>query len=174
VDRGLARLFFGTNTGGSVVTIDQFHVNTTIPVWATVNDGDNPDPMHPFPCGEYDPASESAAVRFNLQVEDHTGPEAVAPFSLVVGMDPASCTASAIPGISLVYAPKVSHPAVLAAGEWTDNCPANVNISYFLTGATNAGSAVSPIPGNDAGVETFNPGVTTVTYVIEDSGYSPG
>jgi len=166
--------FFGNNSGGSEVTIDQSHVNTIISVWAAVNDGDSPFPTDPFPCGEYDPTSESAAVRFNLQVEDHTGPEAVAPFSVVVGMDPAACTASAIPGISLMYSPKASHPAVLAAGEWTDNCPANVTISYFLTGATSVGSALSPVPGNDAGIETFNPGVTTVTYVIEDSGYTPG
>ena len=166
--------FFGNNTGGSEVSIDQSHVNTIIPVWAAVNDGDSPLPTDPFPCGEYDPTSESAAVIFNLQVEDNTGPEAVAPFSVVVGMDLAACTASAIPGISLIYSPKASHPAVLAAGEWTDNCPANVSISYYLTGATNVGSALSPVPGNDAGVETFNPGVTTVTYVIEDSGYTPG
>lgn len=168
---GWPSCFFGTNSGGSVVAIDESNVNSTITVWATVNDGDGPGPN---PCGEYDPLSESAAVRFNLQIEDHTGPEAAAPFPVVAGMDPGLCTASGIPGISLNYAPKLTHPAVLAAGEWTDNCPANVNISYYLTGATTIGSALSPVPGSDAGIETFNPGVTTVTYVIEDAGYLPG
>lgn len=156
--------------GGSNVSLTCSDINTTKAVWVAINDGDAPGGAI---CGEFDAASESAAVLFNVNVLDKTAPEAVAPANVTVNAGPA-CTASAIAGIAMTSVAKVAHPSVLTPGQYTDNCLANTTVSYYLTGATTVGSAMSPVNGSNAGIQTFNLGVTTVNYIINDTKYTPG
>ncbi|MBL7828627.1 MAG: HYR domain-containing protein [Saprospiraceae bacterium] len=159
-----------TNGGGSTVPLSCADINTTKQVWAAINDGNAPGGD---PCGEFDASSESAAVLFNVNVLDQTAPEALAPANITVNAG-ASCTATAIAGISMNSVVKVAHPSVLALGQYTDNCLSNVTVSYYLTGATVVGTPGSPVSGSNAGVQIFALGTTTVTYIITDTKYTPG
>lgn len=156
--------------GGSTVTLSCADINTPKIVWAAINDGDAPGGP---PCGEFDPTSESSAVRFNLTILDQTAPEAVAPANVTVSAD-GSCNATAIAGIGMSSVAKVAHPSILAPGFYTDNCLGNLSVSYYLTGATILGSSGAPISGASASAETFNLGVTTVHYIIKDNKFTPG
>lgn len=120
-----------------------------------------------------DPATESPAVQLSVTVLDQTAPQAAAPANIVgLSADPGVCTATGIAGIAMASVGADVYAS--AAGTYTDNSltpPDDCNyvtISYALSGATNKASTA----GSDAGVETFNSGVTTVTYTITDTKYS--
>lgn len=134
-------------------------------VWVAINDGDFPDGGFVV-CGEYDAASESEAVEIRVTVVDKTGPDAVAPANAMANAN-ASCTATGIPGIGMTYKTKAMYTG--AAGTYTDNCTA-LNVTYELSGATTLAATV----GTNAGVATFNKGITVVKYTITDAGYTPG
>ena len=151
--------------GGVTITYGCAEVNTTQTVWAAINDGDAPGGAI---CGEFDPASESEAVEFRVQINDKTGPDAVAPASVSISADPGLCTATNIAGIAMSSVAKAAY--VAAAGTYTDNCLVNLNVTYQLSGAT----TLAETNGTNAGIQTFNKGVTTVTYRIYDTKYTPG
>ena len=151
--------------GGVTVTYGCADVNTTKTVWAAINDGDAPGgPI----CGEFDAASESETVEFHVQILDQTGPDAVAPASVSISTDAGVCTKTNVAGISMSAVAKNVYAA--AAGTYTDNCLSNLNITYELSGAT----TVAETNGANAGIQTFNKGVTTVTYRIYDTKYTAG
>jgi hypothetical protein len=137
---------------------DCTNANSTYPVYVAI--GSNPA----------DPLTFSPSVLFQITVLDQTPPTAAAPNNAAVNTAPGVCTATGIAGIGLTLVPK-AFPQTLNPGEYTDNCPANLKVTYTLTGATSLG----PINGTDAGVQVFNKGITTVTYKILDQKYSgPG
>lgn len=73
--------------------------------------------------------------------------------------DPGFCSYSGgVPGAAMTL---IAWPGVPGAGQYTDNC--NANLFYTLTGAT-TGSG-----GGDVSGLTFNVGVTTVTYTVTDN-----
>lgn len=88
--------------------------------------------------------------------------------SFVFSTDMDECTATGVAGIGLTAVSGFGsidefNDFVPAPGEYADNCGATVQ--YSLSGAT----TVALTDGNNAGVETFNVGVTTVTYVVTDA-----
>ncbi|MEI6410522.1 MAG: HYR domain-containing protein, partial [Bacteroidota bacterium] len=113
------------------------------------------------------PATFSAAVRFQITILDYTAPDAVTGPDVLTFTDPGACTAGSIGFIDLIPVPKTL-PLALNPREFTDNCIANLEVGYILTGATILPYTV----GADAGVETFNTGVTNVTYFITDLQYA--
>lgn len=95
-----------------------------------------------------DASGNTATCNFTVEVVDDEFPTVTCPQDLTVPNDPGLC--SAIVGNIL---PIVS-----------DNCP-NWSLTYTLSGATTATGS------GDASGESFNVGVTTVTYtVIDDAG----
>ena len=97
-----------------------------------------------------DAAGNSAQCNFNVTVSDNELPTITCPAPVSVNNDVGVCSA-VVNGI----APTVG-----------DNCGVTLQ-TWALTGATTASSAATGI--NDASGQTFNVGVTTVTYYIEDA-----
>ncbi|MBK7936741.1 MAG: HYR domain-containing protein [Lewinellaceae bacterium] len=163
-------LFCACVGGGYTITYDCADVNTTKVVWAAINDGDPGAAGLPGGCTSPDLTSESEAVEIHVTILDKTGPDALAPASVSVSTDPGLCTATGIAGISMSSVVKTVMPLAIP-GTYTDNCLVDLNVTYELSGAT---SSMGEITGTNAGIETFNSGVTTVTYRIYDTKYTPG
>ncbi|MCB9353729.1 MAG: HYR domain-containing protein [Lewinellaceae bacterium] len=150
---------------GSSITYDCSDVNTVDIIWVAIHDGQTDANL--FTC-EYDASTLSEGYEVRVTIRDKTAPDAAAPANLVVSTDASVCTATALAGIDMMFVAKAVYSGT--AGTYTDNCQINLNITYELTGAT----VVAETTGADAGVETFNKGVTTVTYRIYDTKYTPG
>jgi gliding motility-associated-like protein len=88
---------------------------------------------------------------FTITVEDNEPPTITCPLNTGAGTDPGQCDA-VVNGI-----------APLATA---DNCGVTVQ-TWSLAGATTGNSPATGI--NDASGQTFNIGITTVTYVVEDA-----
>ena len=165
--------FFGSYStaclgSGSTVVFDCDDVNQTISFYVAFHDGQTN--LNPFNC-EFDASSLSEGAEVRVTIRDKTGPQAAAPANITVSAEAGVCTASAATIGTMLEMNDVAVGAYAgAAGTYTDNCLSNLSISYELTGAT----TVASTPGNDAGGETFNVGVTTVTYTITDQEYTPG
>lgn len=104
-------------------------------------------------------------------IDDVIEPTLNCPANVTVDTDPGVCTATGIMNINMTEIPPMVAPYLDASdapadGEGIDNCGI-VEWSYQLSGATSTGVIV----GNDAGTatQTFNLGVTTVTYFAEDA-----
>ncbi|MCB9224919.1 MAG: HYR domain-containing protein, partial [Crocinitomicaceae bacterium] len=97
-----------------------------------------------------DAAGNSATCNFTVTISDNENPTITCPSNVTQGIDPGNCTA-----VVNAISPTTS-----------DNCGVTLQ-TWTLTGATTANSAATGI--NDASGQTFNVGVTTVTYYIEDA-----
>lgn len=146
-------------------------VGQTFTVWVAINDGTTGNMS-------LNPASESAAVPVQVSLIDLQLPTAgTAPANVTVntsddGMGDCTVTdifASTFQDIGIFGVPAPP----LGPSEFTDNCLDNLNVTYQLSGATIlAETSAGPIEfapnAYDAGLSTFNVGVTTVTYRIYD------
>ena len=92
------------------------------------------------------PASDTCS--FAIEISDDEDPDILCPVDTPVSTDPGSCDRTGIMGIGLSY---------------FDNCSID-STDYRLSGSTTTGW----IDGDDAGGETFNLGLTTVTYRVWD------
>ena len=98
-----------------------------------------------------DAAGNSATCNFTVTITDNENPTITCPANVVQNIDPGNCSA-VVNGI-----------APTATG---DNCAVTIQ-TWDLTGAT---VASSPLVGiNDASGQTFNVGLTTVTYTVQDA-----
>ncbi|MCK6693983.1 MAG: HYR domain-containing protein, partial [Thermoanaerobaculia bacterium] len=147
-------------------------VGQTFTVWVAINDGTTGNMS-------MNPASESAAVPIQVTLIDLKMPTA-GPFPANVTVNSSDdgtgdCTitdifASTFQDIAIFGIPAPP----LGQSEFTDNCLDDLNVTYQLSGATVlAETSAGPIefaPNTyDAGLATFNVGVTTVTYRIYDN-----
>ena len=98
-----------------------------------------------------DAAGNTATCNFTVTVTDDENPTITCPGNVAQNIDAGNCSA-VVNGI-----------APTATG---DNCGVTIQ-TWALTGATTANSPAVGI--NDASGETFNVGVTTVTYTVEDA-----
>lgn len=97
-----------------------------------------------------DAAGNSAVCSFNVVVSDAQLPTVNCPSNISVNTSSGSCDAS-------VVIPVVS---------FSDNCTVAA-LTWIMTGAT---VAVSPSSGiNQVGTQTFNSGVTAITYTVRDA-----
>jgi hypothetical protein len=97
-----------------------------------------------------DPSLNTASCSFTVTIVDNESPTVACPADQVVSTDPGICTATLTSAIQ----PTVS-----------DNCSPTFPTSYTLSGAT-TGSVNVPYPFTHS--ITFNKGVTTVLYNIQD------
>ncbi len=132
-------------------------------VWVAVNDGLN-----------Y-PVSESPAVGLQISVQDITAPSAGPLLSVLVNTDddgnPGDCQFqdAGFLNIGLTPVPN-SLGLVLNPGEYTDNCLAGVSVTYDIDYDNNSSfTDLVGVSGDDAGVQPFPIGVSTVTYYITDA-----
>ncbi len=147
-------------------------VGQTFTVWVAINDGTTGNMS-------MNPASESAAVPIQITLVDLSLPTA-GPFPSNVTVNTSDdgmgdCT------ITDIFASTFQDIAIfgiaappLGQSEFTDNCVGSLNVTYQLSGATVlAETSAGPIEfapdAYDAGLATFNVGVTTVTYRIYDN-----
>ena len=93
------------------------------------------------------PASDTCS--FIIEINDNEDPDILCPMDTPVSTDPGSCDRTGIMGINLSF---------------LDNCSID-STDYRLSGST----ATAWINGTNAGVETFNLGLTTVTYRVWDA-----
>ena len=98
-----------------------------------------------------DAAGNTASCNFTVTINDNENPTITCPANVTQAADPGVCNA-VVNGI----APTATN----------DNCGVVIQ-TWALTGATIANSPGAGI--NDASGQTFNVGVTTVTYTIEDA-----
>ena len=96
-----------------------------------------------------DTTGNSTIASYDVVVEDNTHPSIVCPSDVTVSNDMNVCTKDSVMNIGISF---------------TDNCGGIASVSYSLSGATSLPST----NGNDAGLETFNVGTTTVSYVVTD------
>ncbi len=103
-----------------------------------------------------DLAGNTATCTATVDVVDNIAPTVLCPGNKTVTTN-AGCTATGIAslGMSLGVAP-------LSPGQYSDNCP-GATVSWTLSGAT-TGSGTGSVPMS----QSFNLGVTTVTYTISD------
>ncbi len=114
-----------------------------------------------------DDAGNHTYCDFDVEVYDDEDPQLMCPADIVIDtdgpVDPALvgvCSATNIANANL----SLGTINALTAGQYADNCGV-VLIEYTLTGATEVATTV----GDNAGVETFLKGVTTVTYTVYDT-----
>jgi len=126
------------------------------PVPVTLVSG--PAPGATFPVGTTavtyratDPSGNSAQCTFNVTVNDSQAPTITCPANITQPSVLGTCTAS------------VNVPAPPASG---DNCGI-VTRTWTMTGATTGSSPATGI--NTVGTQTFNVGVTNVTYTVRDA-----
>ena len=93
-------------------------------------------------------------------LDDTTPPSVEAPADVSVATDTDMCSATGISGLSMS---EVTLPAILTAGQYGDTCGVD-SVHYELFGAT----TVARKDGTNAGLETFNHGMTWVVYFIKD------
>ncbi len=97
-----------------------------------------------------DAAGNSATCSFDVIVEDNENPVLTCPLDVIVSSDPGVCDAI-VAGLTIVST--------------SDNCSLD-SLTWSISGAT---SASSPSFGfNDVSNQTFNLGVSTVTYTLTD------
>ena len=97
-----------------------------------------------------DAAGNSATCSFDVIVEDNENPVLTCPLDVTVSSDPGVCDAI-VAGLTIVST--------------SDNCSLD-SLTWSISGAT---SASSPSFGfNDVSNQTFNLGVSTVTYTLTD------
>ena len=97
-----------------------------------------------------DAAGNSAQCNFTVTVVDNENPTITCPGNVSVNNDAGNCSAV----------------VAIAAPTTADNCAVTLQI-WSMAGATGLSSAGTGI--NDVSGQTFNVGVTTVTYYIEDA-----
>jgi hypothetical protein len=148
-------------------------VGQTVTIWVAINDGTTGNMS-------LNPASESAAVPIQLTIIDLKLPTAgPSPLNVTVNTSDdgtGNCTltdifASTFQDIAIFGVPAPP----LGQSEFTDNCLDSLTVTYQFSGATIIPETIAdntPVefaPNSfDAGILTFNAGVTTVTYRIYD------
>jgi len=144
--------YTGGVTGGTTTASVQSSNGQVIITWSSGITTTTLTAGHPsgytFPVGTTvetytatDQLSNSVSCSFNITVVDTAAPTFICPSDIT------TCEGSSI--------------SILPTNV-TDNCPGVVTITYVLSGAT-IGSG-----SGDASNETFNPGLTTVTYFFND------
>lgn len=129
--------------------------------------GSNP-PQYQYVAGNFnvvwtytDAAGNSTNQNQTINVTpDLTAPTVIAPNNIIVAATIGQCDVNGVGGMSMIQVASAANP-----NEYSDLCGNfGLSISYQLSGATTSGVTL----GNDAGFETYNVGVTTVTYFVTD------
>ncbi|MBX7095033.1 MAG: HYR domain-containing protein, partial [Flavobacteriales bacterium] len=97
-----------------------------------------------------DAAGNTTTCSFTVTVSDNIAPTITCPSNITANTGVGACTAS------------VATPNPTTG----DNC-AVTTLTWVMTGATTGNSAATGI--NNLGTQTFNPGVTTITYTVKDA-----
>lgn len=125
--------------GSSTTQISGLASGSTFPVGTTTNTFQVTDAQ-----------SNIATCSFTVTIEDAQAPVVNCPSAITVTTDPGACTASVI------------SPAATTS----DNCGVT-QLTWASTGATVMSSAPTGI--NQVGTQTFNRGISTITYTVRDA-----
>ncbi|TNE69466.1 MAG: HYR domain-containing protein [Bacteroidetes bacterium] len=157
------------------VDFDCADAGSSITVWVALNDGSNGPLM-------INPPGESEAIPVQIALLDQTLPTA-GPFPADVTVNTSDdggndCTLTDIFGSTLqdigIFGINFGPPG---PNEFVDNCLDDLTVTYQLSGATTQAEGPAPFLFPyvwDAGLATFNVGVTTVTYRVYDDLADPG